>query len=339
MDSEHYLSSMWASLIAQLVKNPPAVWETWVWSLGWEDPLEKRKATHSSILAWRIPWTVAYQAPPFMGFSRQEYWSGLPFPSPEEEEKAEEPEIKLPTSVGSQKKQENSKKSFLLLRAAAAKSLHLCLTLCDPTDGSPSGSSIPGILQARTLEWVAISFSNACIHVKLLQTCLTVRPYGQQPNRLLCPQDSPGKNTGVSCFIDYNKALDCVDHNKLWKILKEMGIPNHLTCLLRNLFTGQEATVITGCGTTNWFKIGKGVCQGCILSPWLFNLCAEYIMWNDRLDKSQAGIKTAGRNIKNLRYADDITLMAESEKELKSLLMRVKEESKKRWLKTQHSKI
>ena len=175
-------------------------------------------------------------------------------------EKAEKPEIKLPTSVGSQKKQENSKKSFLLLHvaaAAAAKSLHLCLTLCDPIDGSPSGSSIPGILQARTLEWVAISFSNVCIHVKLLQTCLTVRPYGQQPNRLLCPQDSAGKNTGVSCFIDDNKALDCVDHSKLWKILKEMGIPDHLTCLLRNLFAGQEATVRTRHGTTDWFHIGK----------------------------------------------------------------------------------
>ena len=111
-----------------------------------------------------------------------------------------------------------------------------------------------------------------------------------------------------------------------WKILKEMGIPDHLICLLRNLYTGQEATVRTGHGTMDWFKIGKGVCQGCILSPWLFNLHAEYIMRNARLDEAQAGIKIAERNINNLRYADDTTLMAESEEELKSLLMKVKEE-------------
>ena len=129
------------------------------------------------------------------------------------------------------------------------------------------------------------------------------------------------------CFIDYAKAFDCVDHNKLWKILKEMGIPHHLTCLLRNLYVGQEATVRTGCGTTDWFQIGKEVRQGCILSPCLFNLYAEYIMRNTGLEEAQAGIKIAGRNIKNLRYADDTTLMAESEKELKSLLMKVKEES------------
>ena len=117
--------------------------------------------------------------------------------------------------------------------------------------------------------------------------------------------------------------------NKLWKILKEKGIPEHLTCLLRNLYAGQEATVRTGHGTTDWFQIGKGVHQGCILSPCLFNLCAEYIMKNAGLEESQAGIKIAGRNINNLRYADDIILMAESEEELKSLLMRVKEESEK----------
>ena len=128
------------------------------------------------------------------------------------------------------------------------------------------------------------------------------------------------------CFIDYAKAFDCVDHNKLWKILKEMGIPNHLTCLLRNLYAGQEATVITGHGTMDWFQIRKEVRQGCILSPCLFDLYAEYIMRNAGLDEAQAGIKIAGRNINNLRYADDITLMAESE-ELKSLLMKLKEES------------
>ena len=128
------------------------------------------------------------------------------------------------------------------------------------------------------------------------------------------------------CFIDYTKAFDCVDHNKLWKILKEMGIPDHLTCLLRNLYTGQEVTVRTGHGITDWFQIGKGVCQGCILSPCLFNLHAEYIMRNAGLDEAQARIKISGRNINNLRYADDTTLMAENE-ELKSLLMKVKVES------------
>ena len=117
-----------------------------------------------------------------------------------------------------------------------------------------------------------------------------------------------------------------------------MGIPDHLTCLLRNLYAGQEATVRTGHGTADWFKIGKGVRQGCILSPCLFNLYAESIMWNAGLGESQAGIKIARRNINNLRYADDTTLMAEREEELKSLLMKVKEESEKSWLKTQHSK-
>ena len=140
-------------------------------------------------------------------------------------EKAEEPEIKLPTYVGSSKKQESSRKNLLL-------------------------------------------------------------------------------------FIDYTKAFGCVDHNKLWKILQERGIPDHLTCLLRNLYAGQEVTVRTGHRTTDWFQIGKGLCQGCILSPCLFNLYAEYIMKNARLDEAQAGIKIAGRNINNLRYADDTTLMA-----------------------------
>ena len=131
------------------------------------------------------------------------------------------------------------------------------------------------------------------------------------------------------CFIDYGKAFDCVDHTKLWKILKEMGISDHFTCLLRNLYTGQEATVRTGHRTTDWFQIGKGVRQGCILLPCLFNLHAEYILQNAGLDEAQAGVKIAGRNSNNLRYADDTTLMAESEEELKSLLMKVKEESEK----------
>ena len=131
------------------------------------------------------------------------------------------------------------------------------------------------------------------------------------------------------CFIDYAKAFDCVDHNKLWKILKEKGIPDHLTCLLRNLYAGQEATVRTGHGTTDWFQIGKGF----KLSPCLFNLYAEYIMRNAGLEEAQAGIKIAGRDINHLRYADDTTLMAESEEELKSLLMKVKGESEKVGLK------
>ena len=129
------------------------------------------------------------------------------------------------------------------------------------------------------------------------------------------------------CFIDYAKAFDFVDHNKLWKILEEMGIPDHLTCLLRNLYAGQEVTVRTGHETTNLFQIGKGARQVCILSSCLFNLYAEYTMRNAELDDAQAGIKTAGRNINNFRYADDTTLMAESKEDLKSLLMKVKEES------------
>ena len=134
-------------------------------------------------------------------------------------------------------------------------------------------------------------------------------------------------------FIDYAKAFDCVDHNKLWKIPKEMGISEHITYLLRNVYAGQEATVRTRHGTTDWFQIGKGGRQGCILSPCLFNLYAEYIMWNAGLDEAQARIKIARRTINNLRQVDDITLMAESDEELKSLLMKVKEESEKAGLK------
>ena len=137
-------------------------------------------------------------------------------------------------------------------------------------------------------------------------------------------------------FCYYAKAFDCVDHNKLWKILKEMGIPNHPTYLLRNLYAGQEATVRTGHGKTDWFQIGKGVCQGCILSPCLFNFYVEYIMRNAGLEEAQAGIKIARRIISNLGYAEDTIVMAESE-ELKSLLLKVKEESWKSWLKAQHS--
>ena len=138
------------------------------------------------------------------------------------------------------------------------------------------------------------------------------------------------------CFIDYVKTFDCVDHNKLWKILKEMGIPDHLTCLLRNLYAGQEATVRTAHGTTDWFQIGKGVHQGYILPPCLFNLYAEYIMRHAGLDEAQTGIKSSGTNINNLRYADDTILKTEIKEELKSLLMKVKEESEKVGLK-QHA--
>ena len=144
-------------------------------------------------------------------------------------------------------------------------------------------------------------------------------------------QESSGK-TSISALLTYAKAFDSVDHNKLWKILKEMGIPDHLTYLLRNLYAGQEAIVRTELGTTDWFQIGKGVCQGSILSPCLFNSHAKYIMKNAGQDEAQSGIKIATRNINNLRYADDTTLMAESE-ELKSLFMKVKEESEKVGLK------
>ena len=141
------------------------------------------------------------------------------------------------------------------------------------------------------------------------------------------------KKTIYLCFNDYVKAFDCVDHNKLWKALKEMGIPNHLTCLLRNLYACQEATVGILYGTTDRFKIEKGVQQGCLLLPCWSNLYVEHIMRNTRLDELQAGIKMGRRNINNFRYADDITLMAESEEKLMSLLMRVKEESERAGLK------
>ena len=139
------------------------------------------------------------------------------------------------------------------------------------------------------------------------------------------------RKTSISAFW---LCQSTVDHSKLWRILKEIGIPDHLTCFLRNPYAGQEATVRTGRGTTDWFQIGKGICQGCILSPCLFSLYAEYLMRKAGLEEAQAGIKTAGRNINNLRYADDTTLMAESEEEQKSLLMKVKEESEKVSLKS-----
>ena len=139
------------------------------------------------------------------------------------------------------------------------------------------------------------------------------------------------KNTYLY-FIGYDKAFDCVDHNQPWKALKEMGIPDHLTCLLRNLYAGQEAIVRTLYETTDWFRIEKEVQQGCLLHP-LFNLYTEHIMWNAGLDELQTGIKIDGRNINNLRYANNTTLMAESEEELKNLLMKLKEETEKAGLK------
>jgi len=217
------------------------------------------------------------------------------------------------------------------------------------------GSSVCGILQARILRWVS--------HCLLQGIFLT---QGSNPGLLHCRQilyhlshqGSPGFRKGRGtrdqvvnicwilekarefqkniCFIDYTKAFDYVDHNKLWNTLP-LGIPDHLTCLLWNLYASQEATVRTGHGTMDCFKIGKGVHQGCILSSCLFNFYTEYIMWNARLDKSQVSIKIARRNINNLRYADDTTLMAESEEELKSCCWRWKRRMKT-WLKTQHSK-
>ena len=145
-------------------------------------------------------------------------------------------------------------------------------------------------------------------------------------------KEESSRKTSTSALVTMPKPLT-VNYNKLWKILKEMVIQDHLTCLLRNLCAGQEAAVRTGHGTTDWFQIGKGVCQGCILSPCLFNLYVEYIMRNTGLEEAQAGFKLAGRNTNNVRYADDTTLMAESEEELKSLLMKVKQESEKVGLK------
>ena len=148
------------------------------------------------------------------------------------------------------------------------------------------------------------------------------------------------RKTSTSALLTTSKPLTMwITIN--WKILQEMGIPDHLTCLLRNLYEGQEATLGTGHGTTDWFQIGKGVRQACILSPCLFNFYAEYFMRNAGLEETQAGIKIVGRNINNLRYADDTTLVAESEEELKSLLLKVKEESEKVGLKlnTQKTKI
>ena len=171
---------------------------------------------------------------------------------------------------------------------------------------------MPKILQARLQQYVNHELPD-------VQASFKKRQRNQRSNcqRLLDHQKSKRVPKNIYfCFIDYAKAFDCVHHHKLWKILKEMGIPDYLTCLLRNLDAGQEATVRTGHGTTDWFQIRKGVRQGCMLSLYLFNFYTEHIMRNAGLDGAQAGIKIAGRNINNLRYAGDTTHMAESEKEL-----------------------
>ena len=226
---------------------------------------------------------ATHHAPPSLGFSRQEHWSGLPFLLQCMQVKSES-EVALISQA--------SKVMFKILQARLQQ--YLNCELLDVQDAFRKGRG--------TRDQIA----NICWIVK------KARDF--QKNIYFC-------------FIDYANTFDCVDHNKLWKILKEMGIPDHLTCLLRNIYAGQEATVKTGHGATDWFQIGKGVRQGCILSPCLFNLYAEYIMRNAGVEEAQAGIKIAGRNINNLRYADDTILMAESEKELKSLLMKVKEEN------------
>ena len=192
-----------------------------------------------------------------------------------------------------------------------AKSLQSCLTLCNPIDGSPPGPAIPGILQARKQEWVAISFSNAWkwkVKVKSLsRVWLLATPWTAAYQ---APPSMGFSRQEYWSGVPLPSPFDCVDHNKLWKILKEMGTPDHLTCLLRNLYAGQEATIRTGYGTSDWFQTGKGVHQGYIVSLYLFNLYAEYILRNTGLDEAQAQMKIARRNINNLRYADDTALMA-----------------------------
>ena len=169
---------------------------------------------------------------------------------------------------------------------------------------------------------------------------LSKRQRNQRSNckLLLDPREREIQRNLYLCFIELAKAFDCVDHNKLWKTLKEMGIPNHLTCLLRNLYAGHEATVRTFCGTTDWFKIEKAVWQAVSCHP-VYLAFTEHIMWNAGLDELQAEIKIARRNINNLRYADDTALMAENEEELKSFLMRVKDESEKAGLKLNIKKL
>ena len=169
--------------------------------------------------------------------------------------------------------------------AAVAALLQSRLTLCDPIDGSPPGSPVPGILQARIQQYVNCELPGVQAGFR------KGRGTRDQIANIRWITEKAREFQKNICFIDYAKTFDCVDHNKLWKILKEMAIPDHLTCLLRNLYAGQEATVRTGYGTTDWFQIWKGVHQGCIWSLCLFSLYAEYIMRNAGLDEAQAGIK------------------------------------------------
>ena len=219
------------------------------------------------------PWTAAYQAPLSIGFSRQEYWSGVPLPSP----------------------------MLVMLK----------------------------ILQARLQHYVNHEISDVQAGFR---KCRGTRDQTANIRWIIEKARELQKNI-YFCFVDYAKAFECVDHNKLWKILQDMVIPDHLTCLLRNLYAGQEATVELDMEQQTGSKLGKEYVKAVYRHPAYFNLYAEYIMRSASLDEAQAGIKIARRNINNLRYADDTTLMAESQEELKSLLMKAKEESEKFGLK------
>ena len=209
-----------------------------------------------------------------------------------------------------------------------------CSNYCTVALISQASNVVLKILQARLQQYMNHELSDVQAGFRK-----------QTNQRLNCQHlldHQKSKRIPKKCLLlltDYAKDFDCVDHHKLWKILQEMGIPDNLTCLLRNLYSGQEVTARTGHGTTDWFQIGKGIRQGCVLSPCLFNLYAEYITRNPGLEEAQAGIKIAGRNINNFRYSGDTTLMAETEEEPKSLLMKVKEESEKFGLKLNIQKI
>ena len=318
------------------------------------------------VLLFATPWTVAHQAPLSMGFSRQEHWSGFPRSPPGD---LPDPGIKPvsltpPALAGGFY---TTGATWIVLYCSVAQS-HL--THCNPMDcsmpGFPVLHHLPELTQTHVCwvgdatqpscplsspgkptanfkksssDWVTPSTEN--VHWLPINNSyrIEIQGLGQAHYKLSQECLWEFQKNMRFCFIDHAKAFDCVGHNKLRKILKEMGIPDHLTCVLRNPYVGQEATVRTGHGTTDWFQIGKGARQGCVLSPCLFNLYAKYIMRNAGLDETQAGIKIAGRNINNLRYADDTTLTAESEEKLKSLLMKVKEESEKVGLKLNLQKL
>ena len=289
------------------------MWDTWVLSLGREDPLEKEMATNSSILA-----------------GESHGWKSLVGPwGHKESNKTEQLHFHLPSVY---------KRKQIWKTQQWPQDWKRSLFIPIPKKGNPKECS-----NYRT---IALISHASKVMLKILQQYMNHelpdvqagfrkgRGTRDQTTNIcwIIEKAREFQKNIYFCFIDYTKAFDCVDHNKLWKILKEMGIPDHLTCLLRNLCAGQEATVRTGQGTTNWFQIRKGVRQGCILSPCLFNLYAEYIMRNTGLKEAQAGTEIA-RSINNLRYADDTTLTAESKEELKSLLVKVKEESEEVGLK------